>query len=116
MLFREQANLTSDKKASQEQLQQSLISAGEQNEADNQRIRMDKYQADINASSSLRDKPKPPPAQTMPLMLPDTVYQKPSKPIDKPLPKRGVNTVHDTGTRDFLLGIASSAATAWLSP
>ena len=52
----------------------------------------------------------------MPLMLPDTVYQKPSKPIDKPLPKRGVNTVHDTGTRDFLLGIASSAATAWLSP
>ena len=114
MLFREQANLTSDKKASQEQLQQSLISAGEQNEADKQRIRMDKYQADINASSSLRDKPKAPPAQTMPLMIPDTVYQKASKPVDKPLPKRGVNTVHDTGFRDTMTSLATTALSAWI--
>ena len=91
-----------------EQLQQSMISAGEQNEADKQRIGMDKYQADINAAGSLKTVPTAPPQQKMPLMIPDTVYNRPMQPTDRPLPVRGVNTVHDTSFGDTLvqLGIA----------
>ena len=95
-----------------EQLQQSLISAGEQNFADKQRIKMDKYQADINASASMKDRPTIPPQQTMPLMLPDTVYQKPLKPVDRPLPVRQVNTVHDTSFGDTLYSLGMSFAGA----
>jgi len=95
-----------------EQLQQSMISAGEQNEADKQRIGMDKYQADINAAGSLKTVPTAPPQQKMPLMIPDTVYNRPMKPTDRPLPVRGVNTVHDTSFGDTLVGIATSLATA----
>tara|TARA_Y100001938_G_scaffold150267_1_gene240397 strand:- start:142 stop:1473 length:1332 start_codon:yes stop_codon:yes gene_type:complete len=93
------------------QLQQSMISAGEQNEADRQRIGMDKYQADINASASLKSVPKAPPAQSLPLMIPDTVYQKPMKPVDKPLPVMGINVVHDTFWRDTAVNVATSAIT-----
>tara|TARA_R100000781_G_scaffold10005_1_gene9740 strand:+ start:2635 stop:3858 length:1224 start_codon:yes stop_codon:yes gene_type:complete len=96
------------------QLQQSMISAGEQNEADRQRIGMDKYQADINASASLKSVPLAPPAQSLPLMIPDTVYQKPMKPVDKPLPVMGVNTVHDTFWRDTIVSAGISLATAGL--
>ena len=71
---------------------------------------MDKYQADIKASSSLKTKPKAPPQQKLPLMLPDTVFQKPLKPIDKPLPVRGLNTVHNTSFRDAIMDVASGAA------
>ena len=95
-----------------EQLQQSMISAGEQNEADKQRIGMDKYQADINASASLKSVPKAPPQQKLPLMIPDTVYNKVLEPVKPPLPVRGVNTVHDTSFGDTLVGIATSLATA----
>ena len=96
------------------QLQQSLISAGEQNEADKQRIGMDKYQADINASASLKSVPKAPPQQKLPLMIPDTVYNKVLTPVDKPLPVRGINTVHDTSFGDTLVQLGMSAAGAWM--
>ena len=82
------------------QLQQSMISAGEQNLADKQRIGMDKYQADINASASLKSVPKAPPQQKLPLMIPDTVYNKPVEPLEKPLPVRQVNTVHGPNVLD----------------
>ena len=93
------------------QLQQSMISAGEQNEADKQRIGMDKYQADINASASLKSVPKPPPQQKLPLMIPDTVYNKVLEPVKPPLPVRGINTVHDTSFGDTLVKIGLSVAT-----
>ena len=97
------------------QLQQSMISAGEQNEADKQRFGMDKYQADINASASLKSVPTAPPQQKLPLMIPDTVYNKVLKPIDKPLPVRGINTVHDTSFGDTLVKLGMSYATGGLS-
>ena len=71
---------------------------------------MDKYQADIKASSSLKSRPKAPPQQQLPLILPDTVFQKPLKPIDKPLPVRGLNTVHNTSFRDAIMDVASKGA------
>ena len=43
-------------------------------------------------------------------MLPDTVFQKPLKPIDKPLPVRGLNTVHNTSFRDAIMDVASKGA------
>jgi hypothetical protein len=98
------------------QLQQSMISAGEQNEADKQRIGMDKYQADINASASLKSVPTAPPQQKLPLMIPDTVYNKVLEPVDKPLPVRAVNVVHGPSWGDIAIqaaiGVASSAAGA----
>jgi len=97
------------------QLQQSLISAGEQNEADKQRIGMDKYQADINASASLKSVPKAPPQQKLPLMIPDTVYNKVLTPVDKPLPVRGINTIHDTSFGDTLYQLGMAAAGAKMS-
>ena len=93
------------------QLQQSMISAGEQNEADKQRIGMDKYQADINASASLKSVPTAPPQQKLPLMLPDTVYNKVLEPVAPPLPVRGINTVHDTSFGDTLVNVGLSVAT-----
>ena len=97
------------------QLQQSMISAGEQNEADKQRIGMDKYQADINASASLKSVPKAPPQQKLPLLIPDTVYNKPVEPIDKPLPVYGVNTVHGPNLLDTIGQFAISAGAAAIS-
>jgi len=90
------------------QLQQSMISAGEQNEADKQRIGMDKYQADINASASLKSVPTAPPQQKLPLMIPDTVYNKVLEPVKPPLPVRGINTVHDTSFGDTLVKLGMS--------
>ena len=97
------------------QLQQSMISAGEQNEADKQRIGMDKYQADINASASLKSVPTAPPQQKLPLMLPDTVYNKVLEPTAPPLPVRGINTVHDTSFGDTLVNVGLSVATGGIS-
>ena len=97
------------------QLQQSMISAGEQNEADKQRIGMDKYQADINASASLKSVPKAPPQQKLPLMIPDTVYNKVLEPVKPPLPVRGINTVHDTSFGDTLVQVGLSVATAGIT-
>jgi len=97
------------------QLQQSMISAGEQNEADRQRIGMDKYQADINASASLKSVPSAPPQQKLPLMIPDTVYNKILEPIDKPLPVRSVNTVHGPSWGDIAINAAIGVGTSYLS-
>jgi len=97
------------------QLQQSMISAGEQNEADKQRIGMDKYQADINASASLKSVPKAPPQQKLPLMIPDTVYNKVLEPVKPPLPVRGINTVHDTSFGDTLVQLGMAAAGAGIT-
>ena len=97
------------------QLQQSLISAGEQNEADKQRIGMDKYQADINASASLKSVPTAPPQQKLPLMIPDTVYNKPVTPVDKPLPVMGINTVHGPNLLDTLVQTGISFAAGAIS-
>ena len=97
------------------QLQQSLISAGEQNEADKQRIGMDKYQADINASASLKSVPTAPPQQKLPLMIPDTVYNKPVEPLEKPLPVMGINTVHGPNLLDTLVQTGISFAAGAIS-
>ena len=97
-----------------EQLQQSMISAGEQNEADRQRIGMDKYQADINAAGSLKPRPTAPPQQKLPLMLPDTVYNRPVAPTDRPLPVRNIAAVHDTSFLDTVVGLGMSAASIGL--
>ena len=95
------------------QLQQSMISAGEQNEADRQRIGMDKYQADINASASLKSVPSAPPQQKLPLMIPDTVYNKILEPIDKPLPVGSVNTVHGPSWGDIAINAAIGIGTSY---
>ena len=91
----------------QVQLKQSLISAGEQHLADRNKIKMDKYQADIKASSSLKSKPTISPQASKPIVIPDTVFQKPLFPIEGPLPERGVNTVHDTSFRDTIMDAGS---------
>ena len=96
----------------QVQLKQSLISAGEQHKADRNKIGMDKYQADIKAAAALKSRPSAPPQQKLPLLLPDTVYQKPMKPIDKPLPVRGLNNVHNTGFKDIIMSAGSSLMSA----
>ena len=70
----------------------------------------DRYQADINASASLKSIPKAPPQQKLPLMIPDTVNNKILEPVDKPLPVRGVNTVHDTSFGDTLVNLGMSWA------
>jgi len=101
------SSLQSGTESGQKQLKQSLISAGEQHKADRNKIGMDKYQADIRASGSLKSKPSAPPQQRLPLVLPDTVYQKPLKPIDKPLPIRGLNNVHHTPMKDTIMNVAS---------
>jgi len=94
------------------QLQQSLISAGEQNQADQLKIKMDKYQADLNSAAALKPLPKAPPKEKLPLALPDTTYQKIMKPVARPLPVRGINVVHDTSFGDMLAGLAIDAAGA----
>ena len=106
------SSLQSGTESGQRQLKQSLISAGEQNLADRNKIGMDKYQADVKAAGALKSRPSAPPQQKLPLLLPDTVYQKPMKPIDKPLPVRGLNNVHNTGFKDIIMGAGSSLMSA----
>ena len=106
------SSLQSGTQSGQKQLKQSLISAGEQNLADRNKIGMDKYQADVKAAGALKSRPSAPPQQKLPLLLPDTVYQKPMKPIDKPLPVRGLNNVHNTGFKDIIMSAGSSLMSA----
>ena len=106
------SSLQSGTESGQRQLKQSLISAGEQNLADRNKIGMDKYQADIKASGSLKSKPSAPPQQKLPLLLPDTVYQKPPKPVDRPLPVRGLNQVHTSGLKDVIMNAGQAAIEA----
>ena len=109
------SSLQSGTQSGQRQLKQSLISAGEQHKADRNKIGMDKYQADIKASGSLKSRPSAPPQQKLPLLLPDTVYQKPMKPVDKPLPVRGLNNVHKPGLTDIIMNVGSSVMGAGIS-
>ena len=106
------SSLQSGTESGQRQLKQSLISAGEQNLADRNKIGMDKYQADVKAAGALKSRPSAPPQQKLPLLLPDTVYQKPMKPVDKPLPVRGLNNVHNTGFKDIIMGVGSAVMSA----
>ena len=74
------------------QLQQSLISAGEQHKANQMKIDMDKYQQDINTASRLTTRPVLPPQEISPLELPETDFQDPMAPLKPPEPAEAVNT------------------------
>ena len=74
------------------QLQQSLISAGEQHKANQMKIDMDKYQQDINTASRLTTRPTLPPQEVSPLELPETSYQDPAAPLKPPEPAEAINT------------------------
>ena len=80
-----------------EQIQQSIISAGEQDAADRNRITMDKYQQDIQAAGLMTTRPTPQPAESLPLQIPDTTYIDPQKPTPPPKPVLGANTVPQQG-------------------
>ena len=74
------------------QIQQSMISAGEQNKANHMKVAMDKYQQDLNTASKLTTRPTLPPQEVSPLELPETAYQDPSAPLKPPEPAEAVNT------------------------
>ena len=74
------------------QVQQSMISAGEQNKANQTKIDMDKYQQDINAASQLMTEPTLAPQEISPLEIPETQYQDPMAPIQPPEPAEAINT------------------------
>ena len=63
-----------------EQIQQSIISAGEQDAADRNRITMDKYQQDLQAAQLMTSVPTVQPAESLPLQIPETVFTDPQKP------------------------------------
>tara|TARA_B100000686_G_C16788036_1_gene976596 strand:- start:1613 stop:3055 length:1443 start_codon:yes stop_codon:yes gene_type:complete len=74
------------------QLQQSMISAGEQHKANQTKILMDKYQQDINAASQLMTRPTLPPIELAPIEVPETQFQDPLKPNEPPEPAEAINT------------------------
>ena len=74
------------------QLQQSMISAGEQHKANQTKIDMDKYQQDLNAASRLTTRPTLPPQEISPLEMPETQYQDPMAPNKPPEPAEAINT------------------------
>jgi len=74
------------------QIQQSMISAGEQHKANKTKIAMDKYQQDINAASNLMTRPTLPPQEISPLEVPQTTYQDPMAPNLPPEPAKAINT------------------------
>ena len=74
------------------QIQQSMISAGEQHKANQMKIDMDKYQQDINTASRLTTRPTLPPQEVSPLELPETSYQDPAAPLKPPEPAEAINT------------------------
>ena len=80
-----------------EQIQQSIISAGEQDAADRNRITMDKYQQDLQAAQLMTARPTPQPAESLPLQIPDTTYIDPQRPTPPPKPVLGANTVPQQG-------------------
>ena len=93
-----------------EQIQQSIISAGEQDAADRNRITMDKYQQDLQAATLMTTRPTPQPAESLPLQIPDTVYQDPQKPTPAPKPILGANTVPKQGILSKVNQVMSVAA------
>jgi len=74
------------------QIQQSMISAGEQHQANLTKIEMDKYQQDINAASQLMTQPTIPPQEISPIEVPETTYQDPMAPNQPPEPAEAINT------------------------
>jgi hypothetical protein len=74
------------------QVQQSMISAGEQNKANQTKIDMDKYQQDINAASQLMTAPTLAPQEISPLEIPETQYQDPMGPTQTHEPAEAINT------------------------
>ena len=74
------------------QIQQSMISAGEQHKANKTKIAMDKYQQDINAASQLMTRPSLPPQEINPVGIPETTYQDPMAPNLPPEPAEAINT------------------------
>ena len=74
------------------QIQQSMISAGEQHKANQTKIAMDKYQQDINAAGQLMTRPTLPPQEISPLEVPETQYQDPIAPNEPPEPAEAINT------------------------
>ena len=89
------------------QLQQSMISAGEQHEADKTKLTMDKYQQDLNAAANLMSRPDAPPQEVSPLGIPQTTYQDPRPPTEGPKPEKAINTVQRPNAFNTLLQIAS---------
>ena len=92
------------------QLQQSMISAGEQHKANQTKIAMDKYQADINAASQLMTRPTAPPQELAPIELPETTWQDPLAPNRPPDPAKAVNTYQGPTFLQQLGQIVSIAA------
>ena len=93
------------------QLQQSMISSGEQHEANKTKLSMDKYQQDINASAALMAKPTLPPQEQQPLGLPVPDYQDPAMPNMPPKPLKGAVTAQAPSTMSKIatgVGVASS--------
>ena len=97
-------------KFGREQIQQSIISSGEQYAADQNRITLDKYQADLDASSRMQPVPEAQPQESKPLVIPETVFVDPQRPSQPPKPKKGVNTVPQKGLISYATQVASVVA------
>ena len=98
------------------QLQQSMISAGEQHKANKTKISMDKYQQDINAASNLMTRPTLPPQEISPLEVPATTYQDPMAPNLPPDPLKAINTYQGPTFLQQVgqvVGIAATVAGMW---
>ena len=95
------------------QLQQSMISSGEQHEANKTKLTMDKYQQDLNAANNLMPRPSAPPQEIKPLSIPQTTYQDPRAPVQGPLPEKAINTVQRPSAFNTFLQIAGIGATLY---
>jgi hypothetical protein len=93
-----------------EQIQQSITSSFEQDQAGRRKIAMDKYQQDIQAGAMLTTRPKIQPAESKPLQIPETVFVDPQKPTPPPKPKPGINTVPKQGLLSYVNQAMSVAA------
>lgn len=74
-------------------LAESLLSAQRDTEAGRRQIKLDRYQADLNAESRRMLKPLQAPAPMAPLSMPRPVLLDPLKPKKPPKPIKGVNSV-----------------------
>ena len=95
------------------QLQQSMISSGEQHEANKTKLSMDKYQQDLNAAANLMPRPDAPPQEITPLGIPQTTYQDPRAPVEGPKPEKAINTVQRPSAFNTFLQIAGTAASIY---
>lgn len=74
-------------------LAESLLSAQRDTEAGRRQIKLDRYQADLNAESRRMLKPLQAPAPMAPLSMPRPVLLDPLKPKKPPKPIKGTNSV-----------------------